>query len=269
MDIKNYHAEISKHKFLSKEEERVYLEEYKSSDASDSARKKAKEKIVYSNLRFAFKQAWNAWSRLGGGMTTFEDLLCASNEGLIKGLEKYDMSSDVRFISYAGYWINQCIHSELAKARIVSIPIWKQQLLHRILKEVKNDETLKISEVLASNPTVNENDLKMLCTNKHLTFYIDDLSAEEDGFISNPIEEVVEERIFTSQLLDKVECLPDRVKQIIQYSFGLNDGEQLSAVAISPILNIPVKEVRRLKSEGLDSLRSLLSVEDVPYQLVS
>ncbi len=76
---------------LSVSEERVTMLKAKNGD------KIAREKILNHNLRFVVSVAKKYQNQ---GMP-LEDLISEGNRGLIKAFEKFDITRDVRFITYA------------------------------------------------------------------------------------------------------------------------------------------------------------------------
>src|SRR4051812_32537424 len=131
MDLSQYYEAICKEPMLSKQEEKRLILIYKNPSTSEVDRGKTKDKVIKSNLRFVFKQA-KYYSK--NDPTTFEELISAGNEGLLVGLEKYRPAEGKEFLTYAGWWVKQRILKAMSQMRIVSLPIWKQQLSAKIAK---------------------------------------------------------------------------------------------------------------------------------------
>ena len=54
----------------------------------------------------------------------FPDLIAEGNMGLIKAIENFDWSKNLRFISYAVWWVRQCILQSLNEnARTIRLPL--------------------------------------------------------------------------------------------------------------------------------------------------
>ena len=68
-----------------------------------------REKLIVSNLRFVVMVAAKWWTLRKSGFP-FEDIIQAGNEGLVMAADKFERNKGIRFISYAGYWINQNIY---------------------------------------------------------------------------------------------------------------------------------------------------------------
>jgi RNA polymerase primary sigma factor len=119
MDLSRYYSEICKTPLLTKEEEFDLFMELNDPAISEKEKAKIKDKIIKANLRFCFKTA-KKYSK--NDPDIFEELICAGNDGLLVGLEKFKPSMNVRFLSYAGWWVQQRILKEMSKMRIVSLP---------------------------------------------------------------------------------------------------------------------------------------------------
>jgi len=91
----------------------------------------ARNKLVTANLRFALKIAMEyRYTR-----HPVADLVGAANLGLIKAAEKFDPDRGCNFISFAVWWIRQCIHDELdVNGRTVRIPGNAIVALERVAK---------------------------------------------------------------------------------------------------------------------------------------
>lgn len=93
-----YYDEIRQFQPLDAENERRLLALAKAGDIA------ARDEIVKSQLKFVVTMARRAKTNLN-----INDVINEGNIGLIEAIDNYDMSSDVRFASYAVHWINKAI----------------------------------------------------------------------------------------------------------------------------------------------------------------
>ena len=93
--LDKYVANINKYKLLSREEEKDLLLAYKNGDT------KAGQKVVTHNLRFVVKVA-HSFKGYGQSM---HDLIQEGNKAMLVALKKFDPDKDVKFCSYAVWWI--------------------------------------------------------------------------------------------------------------------------------------------------------------------
>lgn len=256
MDLSRYYSEICKHPLLTREEEFDLFTELTDPAVSETEKNKIKDRIIKANLRFAFKTA-KKYSK--NDPDIFEELIAAGNEGLLVGMEKFQPSRNVRFLSYAGWWCIQRILKEMSKMRIVALPVWKQQLSARIQKATENREVgLTFEELKKEFPDISEKDLMELYSTKYLTYYLDDLT-DDPGFEIDPIGTDVEVRMDRERIHKIISVLPSPHREIIEMTYGISDGEETTSANIAKELNLSKEQLREYKKEALEILKSKLS----------
>src|SRR5512145_2735729 len=106
---------------------------------------KAAERLVTANLRFVISYV----KRFQGHGLDLSELVAIGNEGLLKAVRKFDPAHGVKFISYAVWWIRQCVLKALAEqTRTVRIPVNQNAALVRMSRI----ETL-LAQELGRSPT--------------------------------------------------------------------------------------------------------------------
>ena len=94
--------------------------------------KKAKQKLIDSNLRFVVKIA----KKYRNNGLSFSDLISEGNIGLMLAADKFDPSKGFRFISYAVWWIKQTILKAISeKSKLIRLPVNRINELSRIEAE--------------------------------------------------------------------------------------------------------------------------------------
>ncbi|MCD4688466.1 MAG: sigma-70 family RNA polymerase sigma factor, partial [Desulfuromonadaceae bacterium] len=140
--IKLYLKEIQKTKLLTAEEERSLARRIASGDMD------ARDHMIESNLRLVVKIAKRYMNR---GLP-FLDLIEEGNMGLIKAVERFKLSKECRFSTYATWWIRQSIERALVnQSRTIRLPVHvsddinkfikiSRELVHRFNREPQVDE---------------------------------------------------------------------------------------------------------------------------------
>ena len=265
MDLSTYYDEICKQPLLSREEEQRLLNIYFGEEYSARQKKQARDTILSANLRFVFKKAK---TMAKGDPSLFEELIGAGNEGLIVGLDKFDHTKGIRFLTYAGWWVIQRQLKEMSMMRLVRLPIWKQQLSKRIMNaQEAADHPLSLDELKTIFPEVNVKDLEELSQTRYLTFYFDDLMEEEKFDETSLSVDVIREGFSISDSLDEMfeqddvqrllEFLDEDQKTVIRLSCGLHDGKERSSTFIAIYMDISREEVRKIRKEALKKLRQV------------
>ena len=105
--VQQYFRELKDKRYdpLSRDEESELIKKAKEGCMS------SRDRILESNLRFVFDQA----KKLTGRGVPICELIAEGNIGLIKALDKFDVTRDVRFISYAVWWVKQAMYEAIEK----------------------------------------------------------------------------------------------------------------------------------------------------------
>ncbi len=100
-DLLSYYlSEVRRYPLLTAEEERDYARKYRENGDVESA-----ERLVTSNLRLVIRIAFQYHRKWASVL----DLIQEGNVGLVEALSRYDPTRDIRFSSYAQYWIRAMI----------------------------------------------------------------------------------------------------------------------------------------------------------------
>src|SRR6056297_761613 len=123
--IKLYLKDIQKSQLLSAAQERELAELIAVGD--DHAR----ERMIESNLRLVVKIAKRYMNR---GLP-FLDLIEEGNMGLIKAVERFKLSKECRFSTYATWWIRQSIERALVnQSRTIRLPVHVSDDINKFIK---------------------------------------------------------------------------------------------------------------------------------------
>ena len=124
--LSQYMKEISKIKLLSKEEEIKLAEAIKEGDL------KAIQEMVRRNLKYVITIA----KKYQGFGMSLQDLIEEGNIGLIQAAKRFDVSKNVKFITYAVWWIKQAIiHSLAEQSGTVKLPVKQAGKISRFNKK--------------------------------------------------------------------------------------------------------------------------------------
>lgn len=193
---------------------------------------KARNEILEANLRFVFDTA----KRYSGRGVSMGDLISEGNMGLIKAIEKFDIDNDVKFISYAVWWIR-----------------------HSMLEAIRRKKTMDFVEIepATSNDEVMEKKL-----------------ADEDDESVSMGDTSYSDEIYTKQiaLQDKQNSvieglmanLNKREASVINHSFGLNGVKKMTLIELGEEMGLSSERVRQIKLGAIRKLRSsMMLCEDM------
>ena len=123
--VKLYLREIGKIPLLTAEEEMEFATRALEGD------EEATRRLVEANLRLVVSIA----KRYVGRGMLFLDLIQEGNMGLIKAVEKFDVTKGYKFSTYATWWIRQAITRSIAdQARTIRIPVHMVETLNKLVR---------------------------------------------------------------------------------------------------------------------------------------
>ena len=208
---KEYLNEIGKIKLLSPEEEFVLFKKAEKGD------EKAKKKLIESNLRLVVSIA----KKYARGNLSFLDLIQEGNIGLMKAVEKFDVSKGYKFSTYATWWIRQTItRSIVDKTKIIRLPVHYSELINKYKKYNKlyeqkyNKEPSKAEIASYLNITVDQvediikHTMDVISLDKKLgddeSCTISELIPDENAFIEGNVEDKMLSKNFEDLLKEVV-----------------------------------------------------------------
>jgi len=256
--IKHYLNSISQYKPLTKEQE--YDLGVRIQEGDDDAL----NLLILSNLKFVVSIA-NRYRNTG---LPVSDLINQGNLGLVEAARRFDHTKDVKFISYAVWWIRQSIIQALAEqSGTVKLPIKQAGILYKIngAKEKLNKElnrepnTREIAEHLEIEEDAIENVLRV--SRNYLSLEAPIRDGEDRSFIdlleseSTDIEEDIISKTLKTALDDIVEELDERESMIISWRFGLDGEAPKTLEEIGEEMQISRERVRQLETRALAKLR--------------
>jgi len=269
--LQQYLEQISKFPILTEEEEKELGRKIQQGD------KEALRRLVESNLRFVVNYA----KKFRGMGLSLLDLIHEGNLGLIEAAKRFDPSRNVRFISYAVWWIRQAIFHALSQnARAFHLP---QKLSDQIALMRRKEAELKAE--LGREPTREEIAAAMGITPEEVDDYrmldergvslsdrLPDSDQEVEETIRDEVVPSVEYQIIKSaieqQVREMLQELDEKEALVLRLRFGLDDNEPRTLQEIGDMLNLTRERIRQIElkakrklaqSHKLQQLRGFLN----------
>ena len=258
LEIDVYLKEINRFDLLNFEEEQDYSKRIAQGD------KDALNLLINANLRLVVKIAKSYVSPEMGLM----DLIQEGNIGLMKAAEKYDHRKEVRFSTYASWWIKQSIRRAMTnKRRTIRLPHRKEEALKR-LQTISDDfvqdhfRRPRVEE-LAARTGINESEISAvldLCESTVVSLdseidmnsgtlldLLEDNSYSPDGELErNSLEEG------TRRFLN---VLREREKAVLWHRFAFEGGKKQTLKTVGEKMGISPETVRQTEMRALKKLR--------------
>jgi RNA polymerase primary sigma factor len=256
-NIKHYLEEIARFPVLTDEQEKELGERIRKGD------QEALQTLVKSNLKFVVSYV-KKYRGMGLGLL---DLIDEGNIGLIEAAKRFDPSRNVRFVSYAVWWIRQAIiHALTQYSRITRIP---QKLADQISQMKKRTAELKTE--LGRDPTREEiaramaltetdvEDLEILAErNISLSDPVNDDELDVEDRLSDPAAPSVEYQIIKAsvqqQIRETLGELDEKEALVIKLRFGLDDDRPQTLQEIGQQLKLTRERIRQIEQKAMRKL---------------
>lgn len=229
--IEHHIKEIKKYPCLTRDQEIELSKKVKLGD------KKARELMILSNLRLAFKIAKEFQQR---SSCSFDDLIQESNLGLVKAVDLFDPARGHKFSTYATWWMKQRVRQHILGSIGVSrLPSNARQVL---FKYKQHSEEYR--QEFGCNPSYDELANIMGLTKQQLMGIISSThvkSVDEpvttgpsegpgvlfgetipDESIDDPIERLYEEKVIAA-IKAGMNSLTPRERVVLRLRFGIID----------------------------------------------
>ncbi len=257
--LNTYIREIARFKALTPDDEKELGRRIQGGD------QEAIKRLVESNLRFVVHYA----KRYRGLGLSYMDLIHEGSLGLMEAAKRFDPTRNVKFISYAVWWVRQAIFHALSEhARVFRLP---QKLSGQVSKLSTAREKLKVE--LERSPTAEELAERTSKTPEEVQQLL--LAAGDDVSLSAAVGEegnlelgdTLEQELIPSVELEMirtsfeqriqamVEELEEKEREVIKMRFGLDGEEPKTLQEIGDAMGLSRERIRQIESRAKEKLR--------------
>jgi RNA polymerase primary sigma factor len=254
--LQAYLQEIGRHPLLTRAEEVQLAKRVEAGD--DTARKRMTE----ANLRLVVTIA-KTYQRPGADLL---DLIQEGTLGLMRAVDRYDWRRDVKFSTYAAWWIRHGIAQGLASTRAIRVPdsvlervndirAAERELAARLGREASTSEvadllgltTRQVDDARAAVQPCSSLEEPLRSEDTQRIDMLADPNAPDPG-------EAFAEAAPEDELNKRLEVLSDRGRKVIELRFGLNDGVAHTADAVAAELGVTRERIRQIELHALGKL---------------
>ena len=257
--VRMYLKEIGQIKLLTMQEELDLADRILEGD------EQAKTILAEANLRLVVSIA----KRYVGRGMLFLDLIQEGNIGLMKAVDKFDVTKGYKFSTYATWWIRQAITRAIAdQARTIRVPVHMVETINKLIRtsrhllqqmgreptpeEIAAEMELPVERVMeiqkiAQDPVsletpIGEED------DSHLGDFIqdEDSPAPQDSAAYTLLKE---------QLAEVMGTLTPREEKVLRLRFGLEDGKARTLEEVGKEFMVTRERIRQIEAKALRKLR--------------
>ncbi|HOX49913.1 MAG TPA: sigma-70 family RNA polymerase sigma factor [Fibrobacteria bacterium] len=254
---------------MSREEEKDCFEKL----AKDPDNPRLRERILLSNLRFAYKTG-ATFCRENKGVGT-EDRISEAIFGLIRALDSFDIRLDNKFISYAVHWIRQRIQKTLQdNEQNIRIPPNKLLVLNRFRKSLLKlggdiNATLTLEEFHEQKDEI----IKLFNLSEEfsldtLLLQLDDADDSSQLLSSLGVDADIERECEAAELAKMLNKMLDgnlteREARVLRMYYGIGYLQEFSMDEIGGELHLTRERVRQIRNKSLNKLAKNWDARDI------
>lgn len=265
-NLTRYFNEIRAFESLTKEQEKVLLIRIQKHNDQSALRK-----LISANLKFVVSVAKKYQNQ---GIPLL-DLISEGNVGLIEATKRFDTSKDLKFFSYAVWWIRIKIFTTMDwNKRTIQLPANRGLLVTRIKREI-----LLLEQQLLRYPTIDElcdylkkefteEEIKEAMIHGGRTASLQDKVGDADEgedtlehtIQGEKVDQIDKDKSMTKDLNRYLSNLTQFECDILCLCNGLNGEKPLRNEDVAKALKLKPKDILKYKTKAIKRLRNLNNV---------
>ncbi|MFL2128764.1 RNA polymerase sigma factor RpoD/SigA [Ruoffia sp. FAM 26255] len=245
-----------------------YLNSLHSEHSGYDQKQKSLDNLVEANINLV----WKVVDRYEGAATQSfdsDDMFQHGMMGLIKAAEKFDLSKETQFSTYAVYWIRQSITRAIMDfSRTIRIPVHMRERINKMrrvkgqLKSYLKREPLA-EEIGAEMDLLTSEVYEIILLSQNEVSLDTPIGSEQDSFLGDFIKddsndlpnEKVMKNSLKEEISDVLNKFTEREREIINKRFGLQDQEEKTLEELGQVYGVTRERIRQIESKTLKRLR--------------
>ncbi len=235
---------------------------------SERGDEEARQRLIQANLRLVVSIAKHYVNRSNN--MSILDLIQEGNIGLSKAVDKFDYRKGFKFSTYATWWIRQAIARALAdQSRTIRIPVHMvetiskyTQIKRRLAQELGRDplaEEIAIEMSISVEKVRHIQEISQEVLSLELPVGDDDDNSTLSEFIKDEKgltpDQITSHSLLREKILEIMEDLTPREREIISMRFGLMDGVTHTLEEVGKKFGVTRERIRQIEAKALERMR--------------
>ena len=274
-NIRAYLSEIGSIPVPTVEKEREMFDKFYNAK-TEQERLEARNEIAESNLRLVVSIAKKYLSRVKH--LNLLDLIEEGNIGLLRAIEKFEISKGFKFSTYSTWWIRQAITRAIADHdSAIRIPVHQHEKLAQIKKaqriyaseHFEEPTTEQLAEIMGMSkesiehclnaPTADTSLDKIVMGGDHDKSELKDFIPDEQSEPITAYSDITDSKRDTERYLS---VLPLKQKQVMILRFGLNGNRAHTLEEIGEIIGVTRERVRQIEAKAIRTVLLRFAAEE-------
>jgi RNA polymerase primary sigma factor len=199
---------------------------------------------------------------------SYLDLIHEGNLGLMEAARRFDPDRNVKFISYAVWWVRQAVIKALSdRHRIFSVPARLSRAFGQIEKKFESesysDGTPAPAEVAESLDVSLEDVNTFIAISGRDVSLSESMTEDGDLELSDKLEQETDasieldliQKAFRRRIEALLKELGPKEAEIIRLRYGLGGGEPKTLQEIGDALHLTRERIRQIENKAMNKLR--------------
>ena len=274
--LRKYLEEIARTPILTPEREKELGRVIQDPDVDESLRTAAVEELVRGNLRFVVSYA----KKFHSPDVPFVDMISEGNVGLMQAARRFDPNRNVKFITYAVWWVRQAIsHALTEQSGAVRLPHKQAALQAKIVRardelrrslgrEPNADE---IAAEVGEGASVDDVEILLAVSPRGADSFSQGGGEEQERTLAETLEQTQfpapDAELFRRSAIEGIrgllDELPPKERAVLCRRFGIRDDgdgperEPMTLQEVGEELHLSRERVRQIESQAMARLKKL------------